>query len=121
MRELILSRGMSKERAVNVLNTLDDGRPWYSKLDYITALAALSSAFPREMDKRTYVQSKSMGHIIWCAAAPEKVAWQWNALIVRRALPREFVDLLASGTASNEALHSEMNRWYRNQPEVHSK
>jgi len=49
--------------------------------------------------------------------APEKVAWQWNAIIVRRTLPQGWLTLLPSGTGSNESLHAELNRWWKNSPE----
>ena len=89
----------------------------YCRLDYLRALAAIAAAFPAEMHRKTYVQGRTVGHILWCAAAPEKVAWQWNALIVRRALPHAWMTLLPAGTASNESLHAELNSWWRNAPE----
>ncbi len=118
MRDTLLKKSMSTARACHVLNNLDDESPWYSKLDYITALAAIASAFPSEMARKTYVGGKTVGHILWNASAPEKVAWQFNAIIVRHEIPKCMVKLLGSGTATNESLHAELNRWYRSQPEV---
>ena len=92
----------------------------YCRLDYTRALAAIAAAFPTEMLRKTYVQGRTVGHILWCAAAPDKVAWQWNALIVRRALPHAWMTMLPSGTASNESLHAELNNWWRNAPEQFS-
>jgi len=117
MRNLIMSGGMSPQRASSVLNHLEDDKPWSCRLDYIRALAAIAAAFPQEMAKKTYVLGRSVGHILWCAAAPEKVAWLFNALIVRRSLPNTWMTLLPSGTTSNESLHAELNRWWRNSPE----
>lgn len=117
MRNLIMSGGMSPQRAASVLNHLEDDKPWYCRLDYIRALAAIAAAFPQEMARKTYVLGRSVGHILWCAAAPEKVSWLFNALIVRRSLPTTWMTLLPSGTASNESLHAELNRWWRNSPE----
>jgi len=117
MRNLIMSGGMSPQRAASVLNHLEDEKPWYCRLDYIRALAAIAAAFPQEMARKTYVLGRSVGHILWCAAAPEKVSWLFNALIVRRSLPKTWMTLLPSGTTSNESLHAELNRWWRNSPE----
>ena len=117
MRNLIMSGAMSLQRAACVLNQLEDDKPWYCKLDYIRALAALAAAFPQEMTRKTYVQGRTIGHILWCAAAPDKVAWQWNAMIVRRSLPQSWMTLLPAGTTSNESLHAELNRWWKNSPE----
>ena len=66
------------------------------------------------------MQGRTIGHILWCAAAPDKVAWVWNSLIIRRSLPKEWLTLLPSGTASNESLHAELNNWWRNSPECYS-
>jgi len=118
MRDLIMSGGMALQRAVNVLNALDDDLPWSSKIDYLRALAAIAAAFPAEMSRKTYAQGRTIGHILWSAASPERLAWQWNAIIARRSLPREWMTLLPSGTASNESLHAEINRWWRNSPEL---
>ena len=57
------------------------------------------------------MQGRTIGHILWCAAAPDKVAWQWNAMIVRRSLPQSWMTLLPAGTTS------ELNRWWKNSPE----
>ena len=99
------------------MNQLEDDRPWYCKLDYVRALAAIAAAFPLEMCRKTYVQGRTIGHILWCAAAPDKVAWQWNAIIVRRSLPSSWMTLMPAGTTSNESLHAELNSWWKNSPE----
>ena len=117
MRNLIMSGGMTPQRAASVLNHLEDEKPWYCRLDYIRALAAIAAAFPREMARKTYVLGRSIGHILWCAAAPEKVSWLFNAIIVRRSLPKTWMSLLPAGTSSNESFHAELNRWWRNSPE----
>ena len=114
MRNLIMSGGMSPQRAASVLNHLEDEKPWYCRLDYIRALAAIAAAFPKEMARKTYVLGRSLGHILWCAAAPDRVAWLFNGIIVRRSLPTAWLTLLPSGTTSNESLHAESNRWWRN-------
>ena len=118
MREVLLKKNMSSARACRILNNLEDEKPWNSKMEYITALAAIASAFPIEMARKTYVGGKTVGHILWNASAPEKVAWQFNAIIVRHEMPHGMVKLLGSGTAPNESLHAELNTWYRSQPEV---
>ena len=117
-RALILTGDMSAHRAVYLLNNMDDACPWYRRVDFILAIAAVAASFPAEMDRRTYVQGRPMRRVLWTATAPSRLAWLWNALVIRRQLPRRMQALLGSGTTPNEALHSEINRWYRNQPEV---
>ena len=88
MRLLIMTQGMAPSRAAVVLNQLDDAKPWYSRLDYLRALAAIAAAFPDEMARKTYAQGRTVGNVLWCAAAPDRVAWQWNVIIVGGHCPR---------------------------------
>ena len=118
MREQILAGTMTMHRATVVLNQLDEEKPWYCRIDYLQALAAIAAAFPKEMARKTYAQGRTIGHILWNAAAPDKMAWMWNAIIARRSMPQQWMILLPSGTASNESLHAEINRWWRRSPEV---
>ena len=50
--------------------------------------------------------------------SPGRLEWLWNGLRMRHSMPRAMTSLLGSGTSPNESLHAEINRWYRNQPEV---
>ena len=44
--------------------------------------------------------------------------WYFNHLRRLRLVNRASRPLLAAGTTANEALHSEINRWFRNQSEI---
>ena len=74
MRAQILAGAMTMHRAIVVLNQLDEDKPWYCRIDYLQALAAIAAAFPKEMARKTYDQGRTIGHILWNAAAPDKVA-----------------------------------------------
>ena len=50
--------------------------------------------------------------------SPVNLEWLWNGVRLRHSMPPEMRSLLGSGTSPNEALHAEINRWFRNQPEV---
>ena len=52
----------------------------------------------------TYLQGRNIAHIVWGFAAPTKVSWLFNALIVRRSIPKTWMTLIPYGTASNEPL-----------------
>ncbi len=120
MRARILDGGLSKARAGQVVADLEDDRPWNSVLDYIRALAALSALYPEEMKRKTYVQGRPIRRILWCAAAADRVQWLFNGCRLRRAVEPKMLSLLGSGTSPNESLHAELNRWFKNQPEVFS-
>ena len=118
LRSMVLDGSMGKHRAAAVLNSLEDGYPWYHRKDYIEAMAALSSVYASEMTRKTYMQSRTLAQILHAYLAPEKLEWLWNGARMRHSMPSAMVSLLGSGTSPNEALHAEINRWFRNQPEV---
>ena len=117
-RGLVLRGGMAPGRAANVINSMDDEKPWRSIQEYLEAVAAMVAAFPGEMARKTYMQGRSIRSVLWCATATERVQWLFNGIRVRHNMPVSMVALLGSGTAPNESLHHEVNTWYRNQPEV---
>lgn len=117
-RAMILDGSMSKARAVAVLNAIDDTKPWYRRADYIEAMAALSAVHHGEMTRKTYMQSRTLARVLYAYTAPDKLEWLWNGLRMRHSMPAAMVALLGSGTSPNESLHAEINRWFRNQPEV---
>ena len=81
-------------------------------------MAALSAAYPQEMRRRTYMQSRTIGQVLHAYTEPKKLEWLWNGLRLRHSMPAAMVPLMGSGTSPNEALRAEINRWFRNQPEV---
>ena len=103
LRALILSGGMAKARAVSVLNALEDNKPWYSVHGYIETMAALSAAFPAKMKRKTYMQGRSIAHVLWCATSADRLAWLFNGLKIRHSLSPSVLALFGSGTSPNEA------------------
>ena len=90
-----------------------------SVLEFIMALAALTVVFYDEVQNKTEMKSKQLKHVLMAAAAPGRVGWYFNNQRIRHAMRAEYRTLLPSGTSSNESLHAEINRWFRNQPEVY--
>ena len=120
VRARILDGELPVTRARAVLRNLQDELPWYTVIDYVEALAALACVYYDEMNRKTFVKSRTLFHIAWAAASPERTQWYFNNIRHRRAMAKESRSLLGSGTSPNEAIHSEINRWFRNQPELYS-
>ena len=57
--------------------------------------------------------------ILMAATEPVRIEWYFNNMRARHALPPNARSLLGSGSSQNEALHHQMNTWFRNQPELH--
>jgi len=55
----------------------------------------------------------TVGKLLYQLKDAEKMEWLFNNLLYRQGLQPEVRALLPSGTTSNEALHAEMNGWFR--------
>ena len=118
MRKKILDGKLSLPRAKAVAEEMNGELPWYTFMEYIEAMAALSALFPAEVSKPTHHQGHQMKYLLYLATDGDTMNWYFNNIRVRRALAPTMVPLLPSGTSANEALHAEMARWLRTQPEV---
>ena len=116
VRNTIRSCSLPSAKAKKILKDMDPEKPWYSRLEYVEALAALASDQGHVvMDRGTHCAGKKLGSVIWSAAAPSRVEWYMNNIRLRRSISPDQNRLLGSGTSPNEALHSEINRWFRPQ------
>ena len=80
-------------------------------------MAALSALFSAELGRRTHVGGAPLRKILFNATAPTRMQWYFNNLRLRHSITRHKLSLLPSGSSGNEAFHSELNRWCRNQGE----
>ena len=120
-QSLIAGGGMQKRRAHKIIADLDANEPFVRKLEFIEALAALTSVYWEEVDRRTpAAPSKKLADVIANAAQHSRCEYLFNNLRMRHSLPARALPLLGSGTSPNEALHSEINRWFKNQPELYA-
>ena len=118
-REQILSGGMAKATAERILSSLKGDAPWTSEREFVEALAALARSFPDDVDKMIPGPNRTGRQILYTACAPARLQWYWNNLRVRHNFPQKFLAMLPSGTASNEALHSEIRAWFRETQQMH--
>jgi hypothetical protein len=120
MRNAIRVGSMRLTNAKRIFNNIDCDLPFYSVVEFIELLAALVVLFKDEIGRKTHVNGETLQHIIWAAAAPNRVEWYFNNIRFRRTLSMKKLALLGSGTSPNESMHAELNRWMRNQPETYS-
>ena len=119
MRERILLGSLGEKRAADVRDHMDCNSPFYSAFDFVEALASLAALYKGELSRKTHVKGATIACILWRAADPGKIQWYMNNIRLRRGMPKERLSLLGSGTSPNESLHAEINRWFRNQPEMY--
>ncbi|CAK0885113.1 unnamed protein product [Prorocentrum cordatum] len=120
-QSLIAGGGMQKRRAHKIIADLDANEPFVRKLEFIEALAALTSVHWEEVDRRTpAAPSRKLADVIANAAQHSRCEYLFNNLRMRHSLPARALPLLGSGTSPNEALHSEINKWFKNQPELYA-
>jgi hypothetical protein len=119
LREKILDGSLNPARAREVRDQLNIEKPFYTRVEFIEALAALSSLFPEDVQRRVTGSNKQLSKVLWCAASPDRVEWLLNNIRVRCLVDPARLSLLSSGTTSNEALHSEINNWFRQAQQMH--
>ena len=110
---------MPAARRKHIIDHLDSSRPFYTRAEFIECLAALTSAHSEEMQRRVTGSNKPLYRLLWCAAAVSRVEWLFNTIRMRARLTPQEASLLSSGTTSNEALHAELNRHFRQTQQVH--
>jgi hypothetical protein len=110
---------MSKSRAQKMLKEMDFDAPFFSRVSFIRALAAVCSIFDREVARKVTGANKEVYKVLWSACAPDRIEWLFNNTRVRHMLSGSRLLMLPSGTSSNEALHAEINAWTRTINSMH--
>ena len=118
-RDKILNCSMAHARAQLVVKALQNDAPFFTRVDFIEGLAALASLHRDEVQKKVTGSNKPLYKVLWSAAAPARIEWYLNATRVRHSMHQGKVSLLPSGTTSNEALHAEINGWFRQTQQIH--
>ncbi len=119
MRQKITDRSMSTTVASRIYKKLNGDVPFYTRLDYIECLAALVALYPEEVKRTAPGPNKPVFKILWNAAAVDRVEWMFNNIRIRHSMALSECNLLPSGTSSNEALHAEVNKWFRQTQQIH--
>ena len=85
-RNHIENSSYNKAKSKQIVETLDGSTPFRSRLEFIEALAALSSMFPEDMNRKVTGANQRVGHVLWCAADPDRTEWLLNNLRWRHSL-----------------------------------
>ena len=83
MRRRILNSSMSAARARRVLTGLNCEVPFYSRVEFIESLAALSKMYADEMNKVATGTNKKLRTILYNAANSPRIEWYWNNIRIR--------------------------------------
>jgi len=119
IRAKIQDGSMSQARATAVVASMGPNSPFHSRLQFIELLAAISKLHWADMNRKVQGASKPIKHILWCAAAPDRVEWYFNNIRCRYQLDSTVRGLLPSGTGANESLHAELKDIFRQTQTMH--
>ena len=119
LRSCISDGSMSAHRASRILANADKLCIWPTRIQYIEAMAALASRHRTELGRKLEGSKMTVAQILLTATAADKVEWLFNNSRYRAGLPKHVRILLPSGTTSNEALHAELNAWFRQVQAIH--
>ena len=118
-REQIRKGSMLSATAERVMQEVDANLPWRQRLELIEALAAVARLYPSEMDRKVPGPNRTVREMLFSACSPQRLGWFFNNVKALAALPSHYMELLPSGTTSNEALHAELKAWFRQTQEMH--
>ena len=110
-RHGILEGNMSAAKARRIIEELDADKPLFCRVTFVEALAAICKLYPDEVNRKVTGSNKEVRKVLWAASAPDRMEWLFNNLRARHAMSSPERALMPSGTASNEALHAEINSW----------
>jgi hypothetical protein len=106
-------------RARQIFSDLNAEVPFYQRSHFIESLAALVKLYPDEVVRMVPGHNKPVYKMLWNATAVDRMEWLFNNIRVRHAIPIAQVQLLGAGSAPNEALHAEINNWFRQTQLIH--
>ena len=118
--EHILHGSLSLPQANKILEKLKENcdKPWLYRIDFVYALAAISSAYAAET-KKISTSGVSLRRSLYNLGKPEKVEFLLNCTRWRHCLGAQVNLHMPSGTTSNEAFHAEVNRWCKTTTALH--
>ncbi|CAE6926624.1 ABCB1 [Symbiodinium sp. CCMP2592] len=79
-------RCMLKAKALKIINSLDSLKPFYTRYEYIEAVAALAALHPEDMSRKVTGANQPISHILWCSCAPQRLEWMWNNIRWRHSI-----------------------------------
>jgi hypothetical protein len=82
-RGQILEGTMSLTRATLVVESICDDTPWYTRVEFLEALAALVKLYPQEAKRSVPGHNKSISKVLWCAGASARMEWYFNNIRMR--------------------------------------
>ena len=115
----IEDRSMRMNIAEKILSELDASIPFFERIEWIRSLAALVAVHRGEVERVVPGPNRKMFELLHTAAAGPRTEWYLNNLRMRHAISQSRLSLLPVGTTSNEALHREINNWFRETQQMH--
>jgi len=119
VRQKIDDGSMALQKANLILEKLDCSVPFRTRVEFIESLAALVSVHGKEVKKVAKGANRPLYKILHTAAAWQRVEWYFNNIRLKYMISPSKHGLLPVGTTSNEALHAEINGWFRQTVAMH--
>jgi len=119
VRACIDNISMSVHRASRIIDSIDDSKPFTTRVEFIECLAATVALHPLEARKVAKGANRPLFKILHSAAAWQRLEWYFNNIRTRYLISSSRLSLLPTGTTSNESLHAEINGWFRQTVAMH--
>lgn len=114
LREIIRAGTMPEHVANGILEIVGISMPFRNRVDLVGCIVVIVAGFPAEC-RTPDASSKPLIGVLWTHTEPQNVERLLNGIRFRHFIPADERVMISRGTTSNEAVHSELKRWFYNQ------
>ena len=97
-RQQVLLGNMTPAVAQRVLQNVDPDTPWADTLEFVRAMAAFTSIFKGELNRRTHQAGVTLRKLLYNCTCPSRMQWYFNHLRRLHLVEPAARALLASGS-----------------------
>ena len=119
LRDHVMEGTMNARRARRVISESEMLETWPTRIQFVEAVAALAADNKKDLSRKIDGTKLTVAKILYNLVAADRLEWLFNNLRFRVGLNDVTKLLLPSGTASNEALHAELNAIFRQTQQLH--
>jgi len=115
----LVLRPVLSATAKSVASNVQSTRRFKSRMEFVRCLAALVALYPDEVRRKVAGRGGTIHSMLVRTGDPSKAEWLLNYTRQKQALTESEAERVPFGTASNEALHAALNKWFRGIVRLH--
>ena len=86
-RAHIIRLDMPRTQCKKIIKELDGEAPWLTPVDFIDAIAALCSTYPKEVRRKSHCNGIQLKRVLYNLTSAVKMQWYFNNIRFRHNIP----------------------------------